>query len=82
MLLLIRTPLARLTWIDLGVKELLGPLVLRCLFPPYGPYLRSPPRGPLGGLGTSSSGTQTPCGLAKRQTSYGGAFTFEIERAL
>jgi hypothetical protein len=38
---------------------------LRCLGRSYGVLSFFLPRGPLGGLGTSSSGTQAPCGLGK-----------------
>jgi hypothetical protein len=65
MLLLIRTPLVRLTRTyprGVGAPRTDGPVVPATLF---GRYLRSSPRGPLRRLSTSPSGTQTACALGK-----------------
>ena len=80
-LLLIRTPLVRLTRTYPRSERATrtdGPALPISFF---SRYLRLTSRGPLGGLSTSSSGTQTPCGLGKI-TSYGGALIIEVKRAL
>jgi hypothetical protein len=68
-----------LSWKRKSYSEHVGSCVA-CFLPTLR-YGTSLPRGPLGGLGTSSSGTQTTCALGK-DTSYGGAFTVEVKRAL
>ena len=68
MLLLSCTPLVDQYQPCLGLTVLLGPMVLRCLGRPYGLLSFFSPRGPLGGLSTSSSGTQAACALGKEIT--------------
>jgi hypothetical protein len=65
-LLLSRTPLVPHAQSELQGKELLGAASpsVACFLATlrYGPLV---PRGLLGGLSTSSSSTQAPCGLSK-----------------